>query len=230
MKIVVTGASKGIGRAVVKKFLKCGHDVYGIDMENHLYASGVYLGDLAGRYTHYCRNIKNPGALPQISDVDILINNAGTQDDDAIDVNLKGLIRSTEEYGLQCNIKSICNLASVSAHNGAEFPYYVASKGGVVSYTRWTAKEVAKYGATCNSLSFGGVLTDLNQPVVDDDDAWEQIMEMTPLKKWMTPEECAEWIYFITVVNKSCTAQDIIIDNGEMYNHRFVWTDDAEEF
>lgn len=229
MKIVVTGASKGIGRAVVKKFLECGHDVYGIDMENHLYASAIYLGDLAGRYTHYCRNIKDSRALPQISDVDILINNAGTQDDDAIDVNLKGLIRSTEEYGLQSNIKSICNLASVSAHNGAEFPYYVASKGGVVSYTKWTAKEIAKYGATCNSLSFGGVLTDLNQPVVDDDHAWEQIMNMTPLKKWMTPEECAEWIYFMTVTNKSCTGQDIIVDNGEMYNHKFVWPEDIEE-
>lgn len=229
MKIVVTGASKGIGRSVVKKFLECGHDVYGIDIENHLYASGAYLGDLAGRYTHYRRNIKDPRALPQISDVDILINNAGTQDDDAIDVNLKGLIRSTEEYGLQSNIKSICNLASVSAHNGAEFPYYVASKGGVVSYTKWTAKEIAKYGATCNSLSFGGVLTDLNQPVVDDDDAWEQIMDMTPLKKWMAPEECAEWIYFITVVNKSCSGQDIIIDNLETLNHKFVWREEPDE-
>lgn len=223
MKIVVTGASKGIGRAVVKKFLECGHDVYGIDMENHLYASAIYLGDLAGRYTHHCRNIKNPGALPKISNVDILINNAGTQDDDAIDVNLKGLIRSTEEYGLQSNIKSICNLASVSAHNGAEFPYYVASKGGVVSYTRWTAKEIAKYGATCNSLSFGGVMTELNQSVMDDDEAWQEIMCMTPLRKWMTPEECAEWVYFLTVVNKSCSGQDIIVDNLEMLNHQFIW-------
>lgn len=223
MKIVVTGASKGIGRAVVKKFLECGHDVYGIDMENHLYASAIYLGDLAGRYTHYCRNIKDSRALPQISDVDILINNAGTQDDDAIDVNLKGLIRSTEEYGLQSSIRSICNLASVSAHNGAEFPYYVASKGGVVSYTKWTAKEIAKYGATCNSLSFGGVMTDLNQSVMDDDEAWQEIMCMTPLRKWMTPEECAEWVYFLTVVNKSCSGQDIIVDNLEMLNHQFIW-------
>ena len=122
--------------------------------------------------------MKSDRALPQIKCVDILINNAGTQDDDAIDVNLKGLIRTTEEYGLQPNIKSICNMASVSAHNGAEFPYYVASKGGVLSYTKWTAKEIAKYGATCNSLSFGGVMTDLNQSVMDDDEAWEEIMCM----------------------------------------------------
>lgn len=228
MRVVVTGASKGIGRAVVKKFLQEGHEVFGIDMENHLYASAIYLGDKAGNYTHYCRNLKSDRALPQIRCVDILINNAGTQDDDAIDVNLKGLIRTTEEYGLQPNIKSICNMASVSAHNGAEFPYYVASKGGVLAYTKWTAKEIAKYGATCNSLSFGGVMTDLNQSVIDDDEAWEEIMCMTPLRKWMTPEECAEWVYFLTVMNKSCTAQDIVVDNGELFNHTFVWREEKE--
>ena len=223
MRVVVTGASKGIGREVVKKFLQEGHDVFGIDMENHLHSSAIYLGDKAGNYIHYCRNLKSDRALPEIPCVDILINNAGTQDDDAIDVNLKGLINTTEAYGLQPSIKSICNMASVSAHNGAEFPQYVASKGGVLAYTKWTAKEVAKYGATCNSLSFGGVMTDLNQPVMNDGEAWEEIMCMTPLRKWMTPEECAEWVYFLTVVNKSCTAQDIVVDNGELYNHTFIW-------
>jgi len=107
-------------------------------------------------------------------------------------------------------------MASVSAQ-------YVASKGGVLAYTKWTANEIAKYGATCNSLSFGGVITDLNKPVLDDEDKWNKIMDVTPLKKWATAEEAAEWTYFISVNNKSMTSQDVIIDNGESSFTQFVW-------
>lgn len=58
---------------------------------------------------------------------------------------------------------------------------------------------------------------------MNDKDKWAAIMEMTPLKKWATREEIAEWIYFMLFVNKSMTGQDVLIDNGEMFNHTFVW-------
>ena len=48
-------------------------------------------------------------------------------------------------------------------------------------------------------------------------------MKYTPLKKWATPEEIADWVYFFTVINKSCTGQDLIIDNGETSQTHFVW-------
>ena len=221
MRIVITGASSGIGLATCKKFLSSGHYVFGIDtLPSRIHKSDEY----SDRYTHFKTDVSVFYTLPVIASVDILVNNAGVQNTAKdIEVNLIGLMNTTKMYGLQPNIKSIVNLASVSAHNGAEFPEYVASKGGVLAYTIWTAKEIARYGATCNSLSFGGVSTNLNRPVMQDESLWDKIMDMTPLKKWMSPEECAEWIYFLSVINKSCTGQDIIVDNGEMVNHEFIW-------
>lgn len=215
MKVIVTGSSNGIGAACVDKFLREGHEVIGIDVKEQTCWERYY--------THIQTSVVDK-YLPKIDDVEILINNAGIQGTNFdIDVNLKGLINCTKTYGLQPNIKSIVNLASVSAHNGAEFGEYCASKGGVLSYTKWTAKEVAKYGATCNSISFGGVITDLNSQVIEDATKWNQIMDLTPLKKWATAEEAAEWVYFVAVNNKSMSGQDIIIDNLEMLNHQFVW-------
>ena len=220
--VVVTGSSKGIGFETAKYFLERGCVVHGIDIDSN--KIGELHPDLSNRYIHHVADVSNADQLPIIDHTDILVNNAGVQNTSRdIAVNLCGVINCTERYGLTSDIKSIVNLASVSAHNGAEFPEYVASKGGVLAYTKWTAKEVAKYGATCNSLSFGGVLTELNRSVTEDAESWNAIMSMTPLKKWMTPYECAQWIYFVSVVNKSMSGQDIVIDNLETLNHQFVW-------
>lgn len=217
MNIVITGSSTGIGAATAQKFIAEGHVVYGIDVSDKLPVEH-------DKYIHYICDVKDWYMLPDINSVDILVNNAGTQNSgNDIANNLMGLMTTTKKYGLQPNIKSIVNLASVSASNGAEFPEYVASKGGVIAYTKWTAKQIAKYQATCNSLSFGGVSTELNDCVMYDKALWQAIMAQTPMKQWCSAEEAAEWIYFMSVVNKSCTGQDIIIDNLEMLNHKFIW-------
>ena len=167
--------------------------------------------------------MRDKAALPDVNGVNILINNAGTQNEDDIDINLKALIDITERYGLQESIKSILNIGSASGHTGAEFPQYCASKGGVMAYTKNVAMRVAKYGATCNSLDPGGVLTPLNDCVVNDAELWNQIMDETPLKRWATAEEIAAWAYFLTVENRFCTGQSIVVDGGESINSRFIW-------
>ena len=217
MKILITGTSRGIGKAIAELFLKNGHEVFGIDREE------ASIEDKS--YTHYRMDIRDYDRLPDIEGVNILINNAGTQNGDDIDINLKALIHITEKYGVQKNIRSILNIGSASAHTGSEFPEYCASKGGVMAYTKNTAMRVASFGATCNSLDPGGVLTPLNECVINDKKLWEQIMEETPLKRWASAEEIAQWAYFLTVVNTFCTGQSIIVDGGECIKHNFVWKD-----
>lgn len=215
MNILITGTSGGIGKAIAEEFLKNGHAVIGIDSRAQSIAHA--------RYTHFCADIFSD-ALPEAADVEILINNAGVQDSGRdIDINLKGTMRVTERYAFQPRIKSVLFIASSSARTGAEFPEYAASKGGMVAYMKNVALRVARFGATANSLSPGGVTTALNARVMDDPVLWERIMEQTLLPKWASAEEIAQWAYFVTAVNRSMTAQDLLIDNGEAAKATFVW-------
>ena len=215
MKILITGTSQGIGKAIAERFLKENHEVIGIDRQDSTINQDEYL--------HYQMDVRDYEKLPELCDINVLINNAGTQNEDDIDINLKAVIRITEKYGIQDNIHAILNIGSASAHTGAEFPEYCASKGGILAYTKNVAMRVAPYGATCNSLDPGGVLTPLNECVMNDAELWEEIMNETPLKKWATPEEIAEWVYFLTMINTFCTGQNILVDGGESINYNFVW-------
>ena len=107
---------------------------------------------------------------------------------------------------------------------GAFAPKAVASIS-VCPISDMPAMRIAPFGATCNSLDPGGVLTPLNECVMNDPELWRQIMDETPLKRWATPEEIAEWAYFLTVTNTFCTGQNILVDGGEAINYHFVWKD-----
>ena len=218
MRVLITGTSSGIGKGIADKFLKEGYTVIGIDRRE---ASIQHEG-----YTHICMDIRDKAQYPELEPFDIVINNAGVQNEEDIDVNLKGTIAITEKYGMHPGIKAVLMIGSASGHNGSEFPEYVASKGGVLSYTKNIALRIANYGATCNSLDFGGVLTELNEPVMEDEALWNEIMEQTPLKRWMTVEEAADWAYFMTVTNRFCTGQNILIDGLEAGNAHFVWPEE----
>lgn len=217
MNILITGTTQGIGRAIAERFLREGHRVIGIDRQE------ASITD--DHYTHYRCDIRQYEKLPLLTDIHILINNAGTQNEQDIDVNLKALIHITEKYGVQKDIRSILHIGSASAHTGAEFPEYCASKAGILAYTKNVALRVAPFGATCNSLDPGGVLTPLNDCVINDPELWAAIMEETPLKRWATAEEIAQWAYFLTVTNGFCTGQSILVDGGESINYHFVWKD-----
>lgn len=213
MKILLSGSSGGIGKAIAEIFAENGHEVTGLDVLPPAFVHPLFK--------HVETDVVT-GKLPEGA-FDIIINSAGVQNSGRdIDVNLKGAMRVTENY--LCNsVKSVLFIASASATTGSEFPEYVASKGGLVAYMKNVALRIAEWGATANSLSPGGVYTSLNRRVMQTPELWKRIMDVTPLKKWATAREIAEWAYFITAVNKSMTAQDILIDNGESSAAKFIW-------
>ncbi len=212
MNVLVTGSSRGIGKAVALKFLDHGFNVIGFDIQKSQIENENYV--------HIIQDICDD--LPNLDNIDIIINNAGIQEGNVIDVNLKGTINVTEKY-LSPNIKSVVFIASSSAQTGSEFPQYAASKGGVVSYMKNVALRIAKYGATSNSVSPGGVITPLNRHILESKDLYRKVLDETLLNKWATAGEIADFVYFIGVINKSMTGEDVFIDNGEKLKSNFIW-------
>ncbi|QFJ54296.1 SDR family NAD(P)-dependent oxidoreductase [Pseudobutyrivibrio xylanivorans] len=214
MKILITGASRGIGLACAKKYVEMGHDVIGFDITESEFKSPSY--------THMLVDIT--GTLPDIDDVEVLINNVGIQEGpNVISTNLTATISVTEKYAFQDKIHSVLFMASSSASNGAEFPEYAASKGGVVTYMKNSALRLAKFKATSNSISAGGVYTPLNFHITENPTLMEQCLNETLLHRWASAEEIAELSYFLTNVNLSMTGQDLLIDNGEQLKSNFIW-------
>ena len=214
MKIIISGTASGIGKAIALKFLQDGHDVIGVDLN----PSSIEHA----HYAHVQADVtKDP--LPH-KDPDIVIVSHGVQEEsEAIQVNLEGAIRFSKAYEDSKNLKSLLFIASSSARSGAESPLYCASKGGLVAYMKNAATHLAPRGITVNAISPGAVITPMNDHILKDQKLMDAVANESLLKKWARPEEIADWAYFITVINKSMTGEDVLVDNGEWLKSNFIW-------
>ncbi|MEE8704649.1 MAG: SDR family oxidoreductase [Olsenella sp.] len=225
LDVLVTGSSSGIGRATAELFCARGHSVWGLDV------AGPSVSH--PRYRHVEADVRDAAALRALAAglrPQVVVANAGVQGTpDDIDVNLKGAINTCEAFAFEpggrrptAEVAAVVLVGSSSGHTGAEFPAYAASKGGVLAYARNLAQRLVP-GATCNSVDPGGVLTELNRPVTDDPELWSRVMALTPLRRWATPGEIAEWVYFVAVTNRFMTGQNLLVDGGEAGSFDFVW-------
>ena len=222
MNVLITGTSSGIGRATANLFLANGFDVYGLDIKQ---ATIIHQ-----RYNHRVCDVSFKSDLPDIEEkpgrpltMHYIVNNAGVIDEEtAIKVNLEGYINVVEKYASASTI-SIVNVASISGHVGLDTARYAASQGGRLAYTKHLAIELGKkWGIRVNSISPGAVMSGLEPELYKHKMLVDAVANENILKKWIQPSEIAEWIYFVSVVNKSMTGQDILIDNGEVANYNFV--------
>lgn len=241
-RCIVTGAGRGIGRAISERFLHEGArvllcDIVGerlADTAEDLKALGdvhSVVGDISDK--KFCRQLIDE-AEDHFGGVDVLANNAGTgvfapflehtvEDwDRTFSVNLRGMFLLSQEAARlmvrQEHGGAIINMASTNAHLGErDLAAYNASKAGVLLLTKTMAIELAKHKIRVNSVSPGFIATELATEAGGDPEFLRKYSSKIPLGRVGRPEEVATVFVFLASKESSfITGETIVVDGGQI--------------
>ena len=231
-KILITGASRGIGKDIALKSKEKGYEVLGTSTTNEGVSSlkengihGLQL-DLNDKKSVESFN----GLLTQEHpDIAVLVNNAGiTRDNivlrmseeewtDVLNVNLNGAFKVTKtvlKFMLKKRWGRILNITSTSASTGNRGQAnYAAAKAGIEAFSKSLAKEVGSRGITVNAIAPGYIQTDMTEVISEN--VKEEILSQIPLSRFGKPEEISQLVDFLISDEASyITGQTIHINGG----------------
>lgn len=235
--VLITGASRGIGKAIALSFIKQGATVLGTaTSEGGALAISEYLGEQGKGFV---LNVTQNDSITELftaikeqyGSVDVLVNNAGiTRDnllmrmkdaewDDIIETNLTPIFKMSKA-ALRPMMKKRCgriiNIGSVVGTMGnAGQANYSAAKAGVIGFTKSLAREVASRGITVNTVSPGFIETDMTNSLTDEQKS--ATLSAVPAGRLGTPEEIAATVIFLASTGAAYINGETIHVNGGMY-------------
>ena len=229
--VLVTGGSRGIGRAIVEEFAGAGHKVAFTYSGSRDAAQA--LASLASPIQADVRDFERAQQViaeveASLGPLDVVINNAGIKKDSAlhnmdpaawqavIDTNLTGTFNYCRASikGLIRRSGSIINITSVSGITGmAGQTNYSASKAGIIGFTKALAREVARFGVRVNAIAPGFVDTDMTGSI--DEAARKKLYAQIPMGKTGTPQQVARAALYLAGADAAyITAQVLTMDGG----------------
>lgn len=240
-KVMITGGSRGIGKAMALAMAKAGADVAIIYNGNKEAAEKVCeeirsMGRQAEAFRCDVGNFEDAGKTVRavskgLGGLDVLVNNAGiTKDgliftlkeedfDKVIETNLKGAFNTTKHAAkiMMKNRKgTIINITSVSGMMGNPGQAnYAAAKAGMIGLTKTVAKELAARGITCNAIAPGFVATEMTDKLSDD--VKNSIDSIVPLKRMAKPEDIANAAVFLASDMASYITGEVLKVDGGLY-------------
>lgn len=218
---IVTGAARGIGKAIALKLAAEGANIAFTDLkiDDNAKATEKEIADAGGKVIGYASDASSFTETEKVvnqiindfGSIDILVNNAGiTMDtllmrmteeqwDKVININLKSVFnftKSVQPTMLKQRAGSIVNLSSVvGVHGNAGQANYSASKAGIIGFSKSVAQELGSRNIRCNAIAPGFIITEMTHKLPDDvRKKWE---EGIPLKRGGTPEDVANTVLFL---------------------------------